>query len=231
MLNFAEPFTMTSTHKVRADVCSVIMKPNEQPWTGRWRGAASRDRGCIRAKVADVMMELSHLIIGRPPSAHLMLSWPDRWNGWDWQGLLSAVRLQLSNTFYESSGQWWFSVDSVSLLYNASEEAVFNASEVYAPASSSYHCLHVSSLQRHSALLRPVTDHARRWAVTFTDFQVTSPSPRRHYHHHQRNHSSESLLQKLNDKWSFSNCHSFLCNYTHTPSKSKTIRTKVWRNA
>ncbi|AWP02287.1 putative V-type proton ATPase subunit S1-like [Scophthalmus maximus] len=88
----------------------------------------------------------------------------------DLRGL--SIRLQLSNTFYESSGQWWFSVDSVSLLYNASEEAVFNASEVYAPASSSYHCLHVSSLQRHSALLRPVTDHARRWAVTFTDFQI-----------------------------------------------------------
>ncbi|XP_040890317.1 ATPase H+ transporting accessory protein 1 like a [Toxotes jaculatrix] len=83
-----------------------------------------------------------------------------------------SIRLQLSNTFYESSGQWWFSVDSVSLLYNASEEAAFNASEVYAPASSSYHCLHVSSLQRHSALLLPCTDHARRWTITFTDFQI-----------------------------------------------------------
>uniref|UniRef100_A0A3B5B2D3 ATPase H+ transporting accessory protein 1 like n=1 Tax=Stegastes partitus TaxID=144197 RepID=A0A3B5B2D3_9TELE len=71
-----------------------------------------------------------------------------------------------------SSGQWWFSVDSVSLLYNTSEEAVFNASDVYAPASASYRCLHVSSLQRYSALLLPGTDHARRWAITFTDFQI-----------------------------------------------------------
>ncbi len=84
----------------------------------------------------------------------------------------SGVRLQLSNTFYESSGQWWFSVESISLLYNISEEAVFNASEVYAPASSSYHCLHVSSVQRYSALLTPSTDAARCWAVTFTNFQV-----------------------------------------------------------
>ncbi|XP_018518860.1 ATPase H+ transporting accessory protein 1 like a isoform X1 [Lates calcarifer] len=83
-----------------------------------------------------------------------------------------SLRLQLSNTFYESSGQWWFSVDSISLLYNTSEEAVFNASDVYAPASSSYHCLHVSSLQRHSALLLPNNDHARRWTITFTDFQI-----------------------------------------------------------
>ncbi|XP_068452022.1 ATPase H+ transporting accessory protein 1 like a [Clinocottus analis] len=83
-----------------------------------------------------------------------------------------SIRLQLSNTFYESSGQWWFSVDSVSLLYNTSEEAVFNASDVYAPASSSYHCLHVSSLQRYSALLLPSSEHARRWSVTFTNFQI-----------------------------------------------------------
>ncbi|XP_047440010.1 ATPase H+ transporting accessory protein 1 like a [Mugil cephalus] len=88
----------------------------------------------------------------------------------DLRGL--SISLQLSNTFYESSGQWWFSVDSVSLLYNSSEEAVFNASDVYAPASSSYRCLHVSSLQRYSALLLPSTDHASRWSVTFTDFQI-----------------------------------------------------------
>ncbi|XP_063329861.1 ATPase H+ transporting accessory protein 1 like a [Pelmatolapia mariae] len=88
----------------------------------------------------------------------------------DLKGL--SIRLQLSNTFYESSGQWWFSVDSVSLLYNISEEAVFNASEVYAPASSSYRCIHVSSLERYSALLLPGTDQARRWSITFTDFQI-----------------------------------------------------------
>lgn len=89
----------------------------------------------------------------------------------------APCRLQLSSTFYESSGQSWFSVDSVSLLYNGSEEAVFNASEVYAPASSSYRCVHVSSLERHSALLLPTTDPARRWAITFTDFQVPASLP------------------------------------------------------
>ncbi|KAM6927281.1 ATPase H+ transporting accessory protein 1 like a [Xenentodon cancila] len=88
----------------------------------------------------------------------------------DLRGL--SIRLQLSNAFYESSGQWWFSVDSVSLLYNTSEEAVFNASDVYAPASSSYRCLHVSSLQRYSGLLLPSTDSACRWSITFIDFQI-----------------------------------------------------------
>ncbi|CAG5977878.1 ATPase H+ transporting accessory protein 1 like a [Menidia menidia] len=88
----------------------------------------------------------------------------------DLRGLV--IRLELSNTFYESSGQWWFSVDSVSLLYNTSEEAVFNASDVYAPASSSYRCLHVSSLQRYSGLLLPSSDNARRWSITFVDFQI-----------------------------------------------------------
>nr|XP_057910918.1 ATPase H+ transporting accessory protein 1 like a isoform X2 [Doryrhamphus excisus] len=88
----------------------------------------------------------------------------------DLRGL--SIRLQLSNTFYEASGQWWFSVDSISLLYNVSEEAVFNASEVYAPSTSSYHCTHVSSLERYSALLQPHSEHARRWTITFTDFQI-----------------------------------------------------------
>uniref|UniRef100_A0A3P9M3F7 ATPase H+ transporting accessory protein 1 like n=1 Tax=Oryzias latipes TaxID=8090 RepID=A0A3P9M3F7_ORYLA len=71
-----------------------------------------------------------------------------------------------------SSGQWWFSVDSVLLIYNSSEEALFNASDVYAPASSSYRCPHVSSLQRYSGLLLPSTDYARRWSITFIDFQI-----------------------------------------------------------
>lgn len=91
----------------------------------------------------------------------------------------SGDRLQMSNTFYESSGQWWFSVESVSLLYNSTEEAVFNASEVYAPASSSYHCIHVSSLQRYSALLLPSSEPARRWAITFTNFQVLNITRRK----------------------------------------------------
>lgn len=82
----------------------------------------------------------------------------------------------MSNTFYESSGQWWFSMESVSLLYNKSEEAAFNASEVYAPASSSYHCLHVSSLQHYSTLLLPSNEQARRWSITFTNFHVRRSS-------------------------------------------------------
>ncbi|XP_026162825.1 V-type proton ATPase subunit S1-like protein [Mastacembelus armatus] len=85
---------------------------------------------------------------------------------------LIFLSLQLSNTFYESSSQWWFSMNSVSLLYNTSEEAVFDASEVYAPASSSYHCSHVSNLRRYSALLLPSTNTARHWTITFTDFRI-----------------------------------------------------------
>ncbi|KAF3856748.1 hypothetical protein F7725_017471 [Dissostichus mawsoni] len=98
----------------------------------------------------------------------------------DLRGL--SIRLQLSNTFYESSGQWWFSVDSVSVRYNSSEEAVFNASDVYAPTSSSYHCLHVSSLQRYSALLLPSSEDAHRWSLTFTNFQILSGDRLRHLH-------------------------------------------------
>ncbi|XP_029907912.1 V-type proton ATPase subunit S1-like [Myripristis murdjan] len=88
----------------------------------------------------------------------------------DLRGL--SIRLQLSSTLYESSGQRWFSLDGVSLLYNSSEEAVFNASEVFAPAASSFHCRHVSSLTRHGGLLTPHGPHTHTWSLTFTDFQI-----------------------------------------------------------
>lgn len=80
----------------------------------------------------------------------------------------------MSNTFYEAAGQNWFTLDSVHIHYNWTQEATFNASEVYAPATSSYHCQHVSSLHKYDTLLVPSshTDTSASWHITFTDFQV-----------------------------------------------------------
>lgn len=84
------------------------------------------------------------------------------------------ARLQMSNTFYESAGQNWFTLDSVHIHYNWTHEATFNATDVYAPSTNSYHCQHVSSLQKYDTLLVPSsnTDNAANWHITFTDFQV-----------------------------------------------------------
>ncbi|XP_050800798.1 V-type proton ATPase subunit S1-like protein isoform X3 [Gopherus flavomarginatus] len=62
----------------------------------------------------------------------------------------------------------------IQLLYNHSVQATFNATRIYAPASYSYHCEHVSSLQRYDALLMPssANDVSRLWEVTFIDFQI-----------------------------------------------------------
>uniref|UniRef100_A0A8C2KNM5 ATPase H+ transporting accessory protein 1 like a n=1 Tax=Cyprinus carpio TaxID=7962 RepID=A0A8C2KNM5_CYPCA len=83
-------------------------------------------------------------------------------------------RLQMSNTFYESAGQNWFTLDNVYIHYNWTYEAMFNATDVYAPSTNSYHCQHVSSLQKYDTLLVPSanTDHAASWHITFTDFQI-----------------------------------------------------------
>ncbi|XP_062842783.1 ATPase H+ transporting accessory protein 1 like a [Trichomycterus rosablanca] len=85
-----------------------------------------------------------------------------------------SIRLQMSNTFYESSGQNWFTLDSVHIHYNWTHEATFNATDVYSPATNSYHCKHVSSLQKYDTLLVPSsnTDNAVNWHITFTDFQI-----------------------------------------------------------
>ncbi|XP_018593076.2 V-type proton ATPase subunit S1-like [Scleropages formosus] len=90
----------------------------------------------------------------------------------DLRGLI--IRLQMSNTFYESAGQNWFTLDSVHIHYNWTSEATFNATEVYAPATYSYHCQHVSSLQKYDTLLVPSShsDSAANWHITFTDFQI-----------------------------------------------------------
>ncbi|MFT7804827.1 V-type proton ATPase subunit S1-like [Arapaima gigas] len=90
----------------------------------------------------------------------------------DLRGLI--IRLQMSNKFYESAGQNWFTLDSVHIHYNWTGEATFNATEVYAPATYSYHCQHVSSLQKYDTLLVPSShsDSAANWHITFTDFQI-----------------------------------------------------------
>lgn len=80
----------------------------------------------------------------------------------------------MSNTFYESAGQNWFTLDSVHIHYNWTHEATFNVTDVYAPSTNSYHCQHVSSLQKYDTLLVPSSnaDNAANWHITFTDFQV-----------------------------------------------------------
>ncbi|RXM97060.1 V-type proton ATPase subunit S1 [Acipenser ruthenus] len=80
----------------------------------------------------------------------------------------------LSNTYYESTAQSWFSLDSVHILYNRTKEANFNATQIYAPAVSSYHCQHVSSLHKYDTLLEPSShgDNSLLWHITFIDIQI-----------------------------------------------------------
>ncbi|XP_074850316.1 V-type proton ATPase subunit S1-like protein [Carettochelys insculpta] len=85
-----------------------------------------------------------------------------------------VIRFLLTNSYYKLSVQNWFSLSRVQLLYNHSVQATFNATRIYAPASYSYHCEHVSTLQKYDALLMPssANDVSRLWEVTFIDFQI-----------------------------------------------------------
>ncbi|XP_065406234.1 V-type proton ATPase subunit S1-like protein isoform X2 [Chrysemys picta bellii] len=85
-----------------------------------------------------------------------------------------VIRFLLTNSYYKLSVQNWFSLYRIQLLYNHSVQATFNTTRIYAPASYSYHCEHVSSLQRYDALLMPssANDVSRLWEVTFIDFQI-----------------------------------------------------------
>ncbi|XP_068782042.1 V-type proton ATPase subunit S1-like protein isoform X3 [Struthio camelus] len=85
-----------------------------------------------------------------------------------------VIRFLLTTSYYQLSVQNWFSLHRVQLLYNHSVQATFNATRIYAPASYSYHCERVSSLQRYDALLIPSStdDVSKLWEVTFIDFQI-----------------------------------------------------------
>lgn len=83
------------------------------------------------------------------------------------------LRFILTN-YNKLSMQSWFSVHRVEIISNNSIKATFNATDIYAPSSYSYHCQHVSNLQRYDALLLPsdTDDMSSLWEVTFVDFQI-----------------------------------------------------------
>ncbi|XP_060057107.1 V-type proton ATPase subunit S1-like protein [Erinaceus europaeus] len=83
------------------------------------------------------------------------------------------IRFTLIN-YNKLSIQSWFSLHRVEIIFNNSIQATFNATGIYAPSSHSYHCQHVSSLQRRDALLLPsnTDDMSSLWEVTFVDFQI-----------------------------------------------------------
>ncbi|KAM9507725.1 V-type proton ATPase subunit S1-like protein [Guaruba guarouba] len=85
-----------------------------------------------------------------------------------------VIRFLLTTNYYQLSVQNWFSLHRLQLLYNHSIQATFNATRIYAPAGYSYHCEHVSSLQRYDAFLIPssANDLSKLWEVTFIDFQI-----------------------------------------------------------
>ncbi|XP_067908419.1 ATPase H+ transporting accessory protein 1 like a [Heterodontus francisci] len=85
-----------------------------------------------------------------------------------------AIRFEMSNNYHKTSVQNWFSLDFVQIFHNNSLQAMFNASEIYAPVTNSYHCQYISSLQKHEALLVPRSkeDTTRFWHITFVEFQI-----------------------------------------------------------
>lgn len=85
-----------------------------------------------------------------------------------------ALRFLLVKSYYKLSVQNWYKLQSVQILVNHSVQATFNTSRIFAPISYSYHCQHVSSLQKYDALLvpSPSENSSRLWDVTFQDFQI-----------------------------------------------------------
>ncbi|XP_062924118.1 ATPase H+ transporting accessory protein 1 like a [Mobula hypostoma] len=85
-----------------------------------------------------------------------------------------VIRFIMKSTYHRISLQNWFSLDFVQIFYDNALQASFNASEIYAPVTNSYHCHYISSLQKYEALLVPRTrDNATGfWHITFVQLQI-----------------------------------------------------------
>ncbi|XP_053331239.1 V-type proton ATPase subunit S1-like protein [Spea bombifrons] len=84
------------------------------------------------------------------------------------------LRFLLIKSYYKLSVHNWFKLQSVQVLFNGSVQAVFSTTRIFAPISYSYHCEHVSSLQKYNGLLMHSSTNgsSRLWDVTFLDFQI-----------------------------------------------------------
>ncbi|XP_068104041.1 V-type proton ATPase subunit S1-like protein isoform X2 [Hyperolius riggenbachi] len=85
-----------------------------------------------------------------------------------------TLRFLLVKSYYKLSVQNWYKLESLQILSNSTVQATFSSTKIFAPVSYSYHCQHVSSLQKYDALLVPSSadNRSRLWDVTFLDFQI-----------------------------------------------------------
>ncbi|XP_073480554.1 V-type proton ATPase subunit S1-like protein isoform X1 [Aquarana catesbeiana] len=85
-----------------------------------------------------------------------------------------TLRLLLVKNYYKLTVQNWYQLQSIQILFNHSVQATFNSIKIFAPISYSYHCQHVSSLQKYDSLLFPSSEDnsSALWDVTFLDFQI-----------------------------------------------------------
>ncbi|XP_072272295.1 V-type proton ATPase subunit S1-like protein isoform X2 [Pyxicephalus adspersus] len=85
-----------------------------------------------------------------------------------------TLRFVMVKSYYKLSVQNWYKLQSIQILINHTVQATFNSTKIFAPISYSYHCRHVSSLQKYDALLVPTSEDnsLALWDVTFLDFQI-----------------------------------------------------------
>ncbi|XP_067832340.1 ATPase H+ transporting accessory protein 1a, partial [Heptranchias perlo] len=80
------------------------------------------------------------------------------------------ITFKMSNQLYKVSAKQWFTLDQVEISADRAE-AVFNVTQIYAPAIYSYHCKYVSNRPQSSAILQS-SSNIDRWKVFFEDFQI-----------------------------------------------------------
>ncbi|XP_043944689.1 V-type proton ATPase subunit S1-like, partial [Protopterus annectens] len=82
------------------------------------------------------------------------------------------IRFNMQNNFYTGSARNWFTLDTMEIIQDNGQTAVFNVSIVSAPAEYSFHCQEVGTSSRYGAVLTPVNSVAQQWSVYIYEFQI-----------------------------------------------------------
>nr|XP_033778662.1 V-type proton ATPase subunit S1 isoform X2 [Geotrypetes seraphini] len=89
------------------------------------------------------------------------------------RGLPVTLTFRMFNRHYPISGRSWFILNRLEVAFNSST-AFFNASQVTAPSSYSFHCGLLSNFPGHGSILVPndADSFTQLWLVFFEGFQI-----------------------------------------------------------
>uniref|UniRef100_A0ABM5GG65 V-type proton ATPase subunit S1-like n=1 Tax=Pogona vitticeps TaxID=103695 RepID=A0ABM5GG65_9SAUR len=90
------------------------------------------------------------------------------------QHVIQSLKISflMTNKFYEGSARNWFTLDFVHIQQDDRDVAIFNVTDISAPAEYSFHCQLVGTNALDGVTLIQASDEAANWEVLISEFQI-----------------------------------------------------------